>query len=247
MELHVPPCLRISLALTLSASGAAAETGSLFAPSGPSAPVLIRRAGVVETGTSPSLFVGARTSGLFAPLPDRVDDGQGDLTGTTRTARLLSLIARAEAGPAGYDAVQYGARIRPSKPPTQMTLGEIYDWIAATPGQPHAIGRYQFIPSTLREVAAVAGVGPDYRFSPAVQDRLAHVLLRRAGLDAFESGEMSRRTFMRNLARIWAGLPLPSGKSYYEGYAGNSATMSWAAFESGIEQIWPVRNAASGP
>ena len=31
-----------------------------------------------------------------------------------------------------------------------MTLDEIFAWIAATPGQPHAIGRYQFIPDTLR-------------------------------------------------------------------------------------------------
>ena len=247
METRLRQSIRLITALFIWGSSAAADAGSLYRPSGPSAPVVIRRAGVIDPGASPSLFVGARTHGFFAPLPEPSADMPPGLSGSTQTARLLSLIARAEAGPAGYDAVQYGARIRPGKPPTQMTLGEIYDWIAATPGQPHAIGRYQFIPSTLREVAAVAGVGRNYRFSPAVQDRLAHVLLERAGLARFEAGDMSRRTFMRNLARIWAGLPLPSGKSYYEGYAGNSATMSWAAFENGMEQIWPVRTATSGP
>jgi len=242
----LPPCMRLSIALFLWASGVAADAGSLYRPSGQSAPVVIRRAGEVDTGASGSLFVGIRSNSFFAPWPAPPAQAAPGLSGTTRTARLLSLIARAEAGAAGYDAVQYGARIRPARPPTQMTLGEIYAWIAATPGQPHAIGRYQFIPPTLREVAATAGIGPDIRFSPAVQDRLAHVLLQRAGLDAFEAGDMSRQIFMRNLARIWAGLPLPSGKSYYEGYAGNSATMSWADFETGMDQIWPRNPAVSG-
>lgn len=246
MESSLDHSIRLSFALFLWGSNVAAETGSLYRPTGPSAPVVVRRAGVVDAVASPSLFVGARTDGLFAPLPDAAIDAPPGLSGTTQTAQLLSLIARAEAGSAGYDAVQYGARIRPTKPPTQMTLGEIYRWIADTPGQPHAIGRYQFIPSTLREVAATAGIGPEHRFSPAVQDRLAHVLLDRAGLNAFETGQMSRRTFMRNLARIWAGLPLPSGKSYYEGYAGNSATMSWAAFETGMGQIWPASSERPG-
>lgn len=192
-----------------------------------------------DSSLSPSLFAGRAGNSLFAPRPPRSSDGSPPLAGSTRTAQLLSLIARAEAGSAGYDAVQHGARIRPPRPPTQMTLAEIYAWIAATPGQPHAIGRYQFIPSTLREVAGIAGVSPEIRFSPRLQDRLAHVLLERAGLAAFQSGQMDRRTFMHNLARIWAGLPLPSGRSYYEGYAGNSATMSWAAFEDGMRRIWP--------
>ncbi|OAN75137.1 hypothetical protein A8B78_16825, partial [Jannaschia sp. EhC01] len=145
-----------------------------------------------------------------------------------------------EAGRAGYDAVQHGARIRPPAPPTQMTLGEIYTWIAETPGQPHAIGRYQFIPPTLRRVAGLRGYGPETRFTPAVQDSLALILLEDAGLRAFEARSMPRTRFMRNLARIWAGLPLPNGQSFYEGYAGNRAAMSWAEFSGGMAQIWPA-------
>jgi muramidase (phage lysozyme) len=121
-----------------------------------------------------------------------------------------------------------------------MTLGEIYDWIAATPGQPHAIGRYQFIPATLRRVAERRGYGPGARFSPEVQDSLALVLLEEAGLTAFRGGALDRRAFMGRLARIWAGLPLPNGRSYYEGHAGNRATMSWDAFEDGMARIWPA-------
>ena len=187
-----------------------------------------------------SLFAGSGT-GFFTPPAPRVEPAvlRNPLgTGHTPVDRLLGLIAQAEAGPAGYDAVQHGARIRPSKRPTQMTLGEIYAWIAATPGQPHAIGRYQFIPSTLRRVARERGFGPDTQFTPGVQDVLALVLLEDAGLSEFKAGQMDRTVFMHNLARIWAGLPLPTGKSYYDGYAGNSATMSWAAFEGGMRAIW---------
>jgi len=159
-------------------------------------------------------------------------------TDITPVDKLLSLIAQAEAGSAGYDAVQHGARVKPPRNPTDMSLGEIYAWIEATPGQHHAIGRYQFIPSTLRRVARIRGFGSDVRFSAGVQDQLALILLEDAGLEAFRRGEMTRRTFMRNLAKIWAGLPLPSGRSYYHGYAGNAASMTWAAFDGGMTEIW---------
>lgn len=227
--------LRLVLVCLIWAGQAQAELNSLFPSAAASS--LPPRASLVSLDAS---------SGFFAPLPDRavaVPDRAafqppwGD-TGAAPVDRLLSLIARAEAGSAGYDAVQHGARVRPALPPTRMTLGDIYAWIDATPGQPHAIGRYQFIPSTLRRVARVQGFGPDTPFTPDIQDALALVLLEDAGLSAFQTGAMGRREFMHNLARIWAGLPLPSGRSYYDGYAGNAATMTWAAFEGGMQEIW---------
>ncbi|MBF9059325.1 hypothetical protein HKCCSP123_09030 [Rhodobacterales bacterium HKCCSP123] len=187
---------------------------------------------------SPSLFIGPR-DGFFAPGPVRMAP-QPPRTAEGDVAMLLDLIARAEAGAAGYDAVQHGARIPPPRAPTQMTLGEIHDWITATPGQPHAIGRYQFIPATLRRVAGLRGFGRETHFTPGLQDALATVLLEEAGLAAFRGGTLDRRAFMDRLARIWAGLPLPDGRSHYHGYAGNRAVMSWAAFEAGMARIWPL-------
>lgn len=209
---------------------------------GGSATALFGEAGGVTRSSAGSLFTGTGT-GMFAPLPPRARSNPTvtrPLSGQSTVAQLLSLIARVEAGRAGYDAVQHGARVRPPHAPTQMTLSDIYAWIAATPGQPHAIGRYQFIPPTLRRVAQIRGLSPDTPFTPQIQDTLALVLLEDAGLRAFESGTLDRRTFMQNLARIWAGLPLPNGQSFYEGYAGNSASMSWAEFEGGVAQIWPA-------
>ena len=221
------------LGMIIGADAAHAELSSLFPTAAPP-----------ETATRASLFAPSGDQGFFAPLPNppsavssRIPSG----TGSEPIDMLLSLIARAEAGSAGYDAVQHGARVRPNRLPTQMSLGEIYQWIAATPGQPHAIGRYQFIPDTLRRVARERGFGPETQFTPGVQNALALILLEDAGLSRFQNGQMSQRRFMHNLARIWAGLPLPNGRSYYEGYAGNSASMSWATFNGTMTQIWQAR------
>ncbi|WP_246175831.1 hypothetical protein [Roseovarius bejariae] len=182
-----------------------------------------------------SLFMDEADGGLFAALPGRREAPLRQ--GGGKAARLHDLIARAEAGPMGYDAVQHGARVKPPKRPTDMSLGEIFAWIAATPGQPHAIGRYQFIPATLRHSVKRLGLPPETRFSPEVQDRLANLLLGDAGFLKAQTGEITAETFMLNLAKIWAGLPLPSGRSYYQGYAGNTATMEYAVFAREVRAI----------
>ncbi len=151
---------------------------------------------------------------------------------------VLHLIASAEAGAKGYDAVQHGARVRPPKRPTGMTIGEIYRWVAATPGQPHAIGRYQFIPNTLKTLVTEAGLSKNDVFTPQVQDLLADILLEDAGFTLFMKGKISRHRFMENLARIWAGLPTSTGRSYYDGHAGNRAVITWNEFDSHMKSIF---------
>ncbi|NIY98075.1 glycoside hydrolase family 104 protein [Salipiger sp. HF18] len=177
-----------------------------------------------------SLFTGTQGGSFFEPVV-RAPPLPALAHSSNVAEHIRNVIALAEAGPAGYDAIQHGARSLPRKRPTAMTLGEIYDWIAATPGQPHAIGRYQFVPDTLRALVRRAGLSRETRFTPRVQDHLADLLLHDAGLPEAQRGEITPRSFMHNLAGIWAGLPLPSGKSRYHGYAGNKATMTWARFE----------------
>lgn len=192
---------------------------------------------------SPSLFAGRTGQSLFAPSPVSVAKpgrfGSIPAPELGPVGRLRTLIAQAEAGAKGYDAVQYGATIKPEGPPTTLTLAEIFEWIDDTPGQPHAIGRYQFIPPTLHRLVKRLKLSPDTRFSPLVQDQLADLLLKEAGLNRFLAGEMTRVSFMNNLAKIWAGLPNDTGKSHYHGYAGNKATMTWAAFDEKMARIFP--------
>jgi len=153
-------------------------------------------------------------------------------------AGLRDLIASVEAGKDGYDAVVWSAKVRPPKRPTEMTVAEIRAWIRDTPRQNHAIGRYQFIPKTLERLLARLGIPETALFSPALQDRMADALIEDAGLKAFRAGDIDRAAFMRNLARIWAGLPLETGRSAYHGTAGNRAGMTWEAYEARMQTIF---------
>ena len=186
-----------------------------------------------------SLFRGASARSLFAPLPAKRHGRPLGLVGASQAQQLFRLIGHAESRRDAYDAVQYGAVRKPPKKPTQLTIAEIYAWIEATPNQPHAIGRYQFIPPTLRRLVTANGTATTAQFTPALQDELAMLLLEEAGYAAFLRGELSRINFMNNLAKIWAGLPNSSGKSHYHGYAGNKASMSWDQFYREMGQIFP--------
>jgi len=156
----------------------------------------------------------------------------------TKVDQLFALIAFAEAPKAGYDAIHHSARKRPRRKPTQMTLGQITSWVEKTPGQHHAIGRYQFIPSTFRNLQRRLGLPDGTRFTAKVQDRMASVLLADAGYNAFRSGDLGHDAFMDRLARIWAGLPLRTGKSAYHGHAGNRATISRAFYAKQVKAIF---------
>lgn len=230
--------------LMLVPTVAMTDAGSLFgggALSVPRGSVIPIKASVVAM-PQPSLFVGRADTGMFAKPPPREilsDRLAYKGIGAADVLRLRHVIGQAESRRDGYDAVQHGARVKPGKRPTAMTLGEIYQWIKDTPGQPHAIGRYQFIPKTLKRVARKVGAKPEQVFSPRLQDRLADVLLAEAGLYRFRKGKLKQEDFMHNLAKIWAGLPTSSGKSYYDGHAGNKASMTWATFEAEMAQITP--------
>jgi len=175
---------------------------------------------------------------LYQPNPRTPDRQYLDLRNAAPAVRLKNLIAYAEAGRDGYDAVQYSAKIKPLHKPTEMTFAEIFQWIKSTPRQHHAIGRYQFIPETLRNLIRRAGLPMDTIFSAKVQEDLANLLLLDAGYEAYTSGKMSRKNFMNNLAAIWAGLPTSSGRSKYHGYAGNQATISWDFYETEVARIF---------
>ena len=223
-----------------TATSLCAGAVSLFEPTPRAA--LIQSAAPAEGRTQAaapaSLFVGRAGASLFAqPAPRDLRSAHRGMTSDAAKV-IREIIEQAESRRDGYDAVQHGARIKPPRKPTQMTVAEIYQWIEETPGQPHAIGRYQFIPPTLRHVMQQVGADPSQRFSPGLQDQLADVLLAEAGYHKAKSGQMSRRAFMNNLAKIWAGLPNETGRSHYHGYAGNKASMTWARFDAQMARVF---------
>lgn len=153
--------------------------------------------------------------------------------------KVRALIEYAESSSHGYDAYHLSAAIPPPRRPTQMTIAEIFAWISATPGQHHAIGRYQIIPSTLANLVERAGLNGGTVFSTATQDMLANVLIADAGYLDLKQGALPLPRFMDNLARIWAGFPLQNGRSAYHAYAGNSATVSLTDYRRHMRAIFP--------
>lgn len=251
------PLLAFAVAATFAGTGLQAaeplsmRSGSvLIRPNGPILPLRAEASEPPARLHAASLFAGRDGASLFAHPPVRASlpAGASGLAASlslwtgnaeAQAMRVRHVIGAAEAGRMGYDAVVFAAKILPPRRPTQLTIGEINDWVAATPGQHHAIGRYQFIPKTFRRLTRELGISDRTRFSPQVQDHMANLLLAEAGLAQLRAGEISRHAFMYNLSRIWAGLPTSSGKSYYHGHAGNRATMSWAQFDTAMAQIFP--------
>ena len=146
--------------------------------------------------------------------------------------RVLDLIRRVEA-PGGYDTVYYGARVRPPRPITGMSVEEVLAWQRSTVRQgsvSSAAGSYQIIRPTLQRLVDQGVVSPSEPFNAATQDRLGRYLLRETG---YRAGDTSAATANR-IAGVWAALPEiggpNAGNSVYEGVAGNHALISADTF-----------------
>ncbi len=111
-----------------------------------------------------------------------------------------------------------------------MTLGDIdklQTQMLRHPDNRHnssAVGRYQVVRTTLRDVKRELGLTDDMKFTPKLQDRIAIRLLERRGLKRWLSGAMSDDQFMNNLALEWASIPKASGRGAYRGQRTGSST-----------------------
>ncbi len=96
-----------------------------------------------------------------------------------------------------------------------------------------AIGKYQFIYKTLKEMIIRYNIDLDLKFSEAVQDKLAILKLKERGVDRFLDGGFSpnpkenRDLFQLSLSKEWAILPKNhSNESFYKGVWNNKAGIS---------------------
>lgn len=182
--------------------------------------------------SSTSLWVEEQQSNGWRTTTVNFHQRSMNLSGSSLTERLGNLIEYAESPFDGYDAIHHRAKKRPAKYPTELTIGEIKKWIRDTPGQQHAIGRYQFIPNTLARLQKRLALLNNTRFNKATQDAMAYELYRDAGIDNYRNGIITKDKFMDNLPMIWAGLPLKNGRSAYVGIAGIKDTITRKQFSS---------------
>lgn len=86
-----------------------------------------------------------------------------------------------------------------------------------------AIGRYQFMSATIKDLIKRGVISPTDKFDGATQDKMANAQLQKHGLDKWRSGEMSDAQFLHGVAGEWAGVPQANGHGRYEGVGLNRA------------------------
>jgi hypothetical protein len=112
-----------------------------------------------------------------------------------------------------------------------MSIGEVMDYQKTKmKNGSTAVGKYQFINSTLEMAMRGSGLSPNDMMSPENQDKMAMFLLKRRGLDEYKSGKMSEDQFASNLALEWASLPTINNVSAHAGVMGNKSLVSYKDF-----------------
>ncbi len=145
---------------------------------------------------------------------------------------LLATIARGESK-GNYNAY-FGNTGNREIEFTSMSVAQVLDWQRQFVAEGHAssaVGKYQFINTTLAGLVREMNISRDEKFSPALQDRLAIRLIERRGVRDYMRGRISREQFAHNLSQEWAALPRVIGDgdpaaSYYAGDGLNRAHVS---------------------
>lgn len=158
--------------------------------------------------------------------------GFGD-TATGKYAPLLDMIAEGEArggafGTSGYDAIYSGAKVKPGKDISKMTVGEVKAYqqqLIKAGSKSTAVGRYQFIHNkgAFGKMAAEAGIKDTDMFDAATQDKLAvHYLGGEKALNKMiENKEYGKLT--NKSAQQWASMKNTRGVGNYDGDGLNKA------------------------
>ena len=159
------------------------------------------------------------SGGAAGPLPplkqDSVTQGQ--------VGKLLDFIARYESG-GNYEIILGGKIISGLTKATIADVFKLQDAMRAKGMESTAVGRYQYIKSTLESTAKQMGLDPNKAvFDEKTQDAIATHTLRSVGLDQWLAGTMNDGDFLNKVARIWAGIPTTGGKSFYDKVGSNKA------------------------
>ena len=103
----------------------------------------------------------------------------------------------------------------------------------------YAVGRYQFIPSTLRFAVNASGVNLTDKFNAATQDRLmaALIVYKRPAILSYLQGSHNNLGYaLDELAREWASVAYRGGRSYYT-VGGNRAHIARAQAAKVLQEI----------
>jgi len=145
---------------------------------------------------------------LMLPCIPHASDGRTSFA--ANDVEFLNLMGNLE-GPRGFGTISDFAPALPDRPLTEMTLAEVLDYqreIRALGTISSAVGRYQFIYLTLRDLVETHGISDNLIFDGEVQTYLARFLMHQCGF--FDRATTDMR-LANCLAGVWAALPLVSG------------------------------------
>ena len=157
-----------------------------------------------------------------------------------KEAPLFKYITGGEAE--SYDTVSLLSKVEPPKPITEMTVAEVVEFqdrMKASGSKSTALGQFQIISPTMKQLIKEGAISKDDMFDVETQDKAFEHLLNKRGYVTFKEGlasattqEEKRKaaeTFQLNLAKEFASIPIPydlpkrglkKGDSYYKGKTG---------------------------
>ena len=123
---------------------------------------------------------------------------------------------------------------------TNMTVDEVLKWqddYVDAGSKSSAVGKYQIIRKTLRDLKKKMKLTGDEVFSPEMQDAMFVQLLKKRDYDKWVDGKIDDEAFANNLAKEWASFPVmndmqghktkvKAGQSYYANDGLNRALIS---------------------
>ena len=166
---------------------------------------------------------------VLKPLLDLISKGEGDYNAINR--------GRAGDTPGGIQRLK-GQTFE------NFTVQQVMDmqrW------ELYAVGRYQFIPSTLRWAVNMSDVDPLDMFTPETQDKLATALImyKRPAVGAYIRGDHQLLGWALNeMAKEWASIEYRSGRGFYDHIGGNRAHITRAELSTVLQEVknsWQAR------
>jgi hypothetical protein len=148
----------------------------------------------------------------------------------------LNFIGRIESGN-NYNKL-VGGRVKNDPPLTSMTVGQVMsyqDTMIRNGHESTALGKYQIIKGTLGGIVRSGTVNPNDQFSQTTQDKAAIYLMNVRGRERYRSGRLGVDQYANNLAKEWASLPMPNGRSYYAGVGSNNSLTSRGDFVRSLQ------------
>ena len=159
---------------------------------------------------------------VVKPLADLISKGEGDYNSVNR-----GYAGDTPGGIQGLTGLTF----------ENYTVGQVMDMQRT---RLYAVGRYQFIPKTLRFAVAMSDVDRMDMFTPETQDKLfaALILYKRPAVGAYIRGNHDHQGWALNeLAKEWASVEYRYGRGFYDHIGGNRALIARVEAAAVLEEV----------